>query len=368
MIESKQPTAGPGPQVLAPAATGVTGLIEQWGGDPDSVLGRCRIPPDHIGNPMLSISLKSFCQLFEEAARQTHNDNFGVWFGNQFQPRNLGLWGYAAVASTTLGHALDNLVGLFRYHQQASVLRLAEAGGMLRLEYQIIDPSIVDRRQDAELSLGMFLNVCRECHGSAWVPEEVHFEHPKPLDWREHERAFSAPVYFGQPINALVFRTADLAARMPGADLKLLTIVQICLRMLGSEAEAPASLTDRIRIALRRMLPDGYPPIEDVAEEVAMAVPTLQRRLGQEGVTYKELVEQTRRDLALCHLRQRHLLLSEIAFLLGYSELSAFSRAFRRWTGESPRGYRERQTGDRRAQVAEGPSSGNDRCLTPHRS
>lgn len=342
MFDDKHSAAGRDPQVLSPAASGISAFIQRYGGDPDRVLGHCGIQPDWIGSPTSKISLKGFCAMFEEAARQTQHDNFGLWFGNQFKPQSLGLWGYAAVASTTLAHALDNLVTLFHYHQQASVLHLNRVDGLIRLEYQIRDPEILQRRQDAELSLGMFLNVFRECHGPGWAPEEVHFEHPDPLEPGQHERAFSAPVYFGQPTNALVFRPDALATRMPNADLRLLTIVQTCLSMLSSGDSTPVSLTDRIRSILRRMLPDGYPSIEAVAQELHMAMPTLQRRLAQEGVTYKELVEDTRQKLAMAYLRERHLSLSEIAFLLGYSELSAFSRAFRRWTGKSPRGFRER--------------------------
>src|SRR3546814_5592789 len=88
------------------------------------------------------------------------------------------------------------------------------------LEYQIVAPDILWRRQDAELSLGMFLNVIREGGGAHWAPEEVHFEHPKPQIWQEHESAFDAPVYFGQSCNALVFRPALLDRPMPSRDRK----------------------------------------------------------------------------------------------------------------------------------------------------
>ena len=75
--------------------------------------------------------------------------------------------------------------------------------GLVRLEYQIHVPDILVRRQDAEFSLGMFLNIIRENCGSSWAPDEVHFEHPKPEAWKEHESAFDAPVYFAQSTNAL---------------------------------------------------------------------------------------------------------------------------------------------------------------------
>ena len=96
--------------------------------------------------------------------------NFGLWFGNDFKPRDLGLIGYAAVSSPTLGAALENFVNLFAYHQQSTHMAIADAGnGLIRLEYRIDVPDIVARRQDAELSLGMFLNIIRECFGTIMV-------------------------------------------------------------------------------------------------------------------------------------------------------------------------------------------------------
>ena len=112
----------------------------------------------------------------------------------------LGLIGYAAVSAPTLGAALETFVQLFAHHQQSTLMALSDdQPGYVRLDYRIEVPDIVARRQDAELSLGMFLNIIRECCGSSWAPEEVHFEHPKPEAWKEHENAFDAPVFFSQP-------------------------------------------------------------------------------------------------------------------------------------------------------------------------
>ena len=257
---------GQAPGVLASAATGIGGYIEECGGDVDRIFGNAHILPDLAGSPTLKLRLSAFVELFEESARLTGNDNFGLWFGNRFQPRDLGMWGYAAISSPTLGSALECLVRLFRYHQESSVMRFcADDTGLVRLEYRIVAPQIVERRQDAELSLGMFLNVIRECLGSRWSPEEVHFEHPKPVMAREHEAAFGAPVYFSQATNALLFRPDLLARTMPARDPRLLAVMQTCLERLGSQPADDDILLDRMRTAIRTRLPRGYPSFEDVA-------------------------------------------------------------------------------------------------------
>lgn len=332
-----------GPAVLAAAATGIVGFIEQHRGDVDSIFGNSGLAPEMAGATTLKLRLNDFCTLFEEAAHRTGFDNFGLWFGNQFQPRDLGLWGYAAVSAPTLGAAVSSLVELFGWHQESSLMRFTKVeDDLVSLQYRIEAPDIIERRQDAELSLGMFLNVIREALGPGWSPEEVHFEHPRPAEWKEHERAFGAPVYFAQESNALLLRSDVLDRPMPARDLALMTLMRNCLIELGRRPAGPRSLVDEVRTAVRNHLPRGYPTLEAVSDELRVPASAVQRTLSGLGVTFKELVERTRYDLALVYLRQRHLPLSEIAFLLGYSELSAFSRAMRRWTGKSPRQLRER--------------------------
>lgn len=333
---------GTAPFVLAAAATGIVPFIERLGGDIDRIFGNAGISPDLAGEPTLKLKLSSYCNLFEEASRRTQNDNFGLWFGHQFLPRDLGMWGYAVISSPTLGGALENLVDLFPYHQESSTMRLLVGpDGLSKLEYQIESPEIIERRQDAELSLGMFLNVFRECCGPGWAPEEVHFEHPKPQLWKEHQAAFDAPIYFGQQTNALVFRSSLLERPMPGRDLRLHAMMRTCLESLGSRRTGGEGLFDQVRSTIRVKLPNGYPSLEQIAAELRVAPGAIQRDLAEHGLTYKDAVEHMRKSLAQMYLEQRQLPLTEIAFLLGYSELSAFSRAFSRWTGVSPRAYRQ---------------------------
>lgn len=334
------------PSVLAAAATGVVASIERNKGDVDRIFGHAGLAPEMAGSPTLQLSLASYCSLFEQCSRITRNDNFGLWFGNQFNPRDLGLWGYATISAPTLGSALTTMVELFPLHQQSSSMNFRLApDGLQKLEYRIEAPEIIERRQDAELSLGMFLNVMRECLGSGWSPEEVHFEHPRPEGWREHERAFGAPVFFSQPTNALLLKPETLSSPMPHRDSRLMAAMRLCLEQLSARTDLRVSVTDRVRVAVRSRLPEGFPALEDVAAELRLSVGAVQRELHRDGLSYRTLVEMTRRDLALSYVQQRQLPFSEIAFLLGYSELSAFSRAVHRWTGLSPRELRREMSG-----------------------
>lgn len=332
--------------VLAAAASGVARFIDHQGGDAARVFTRAGLREEQLNDPFLSVDLGDYCRMMELAAADTGHDNFGLWFGQQFQPQDLGLIGHIALASPTLGMAVDNLARMFPLHQQATETRLAVEGEFLRLEYRILDGQIVQRRQDAELTMGMFANVFRACLGSGWAPEEVHFEHLRPETRQEHEQAFDAPVYFGQRTNCLMFRNSNLDRRMPAGDLpRLMELRAQLLRLAGGIGKLP--FLDRVGAEIRTRLPEGYPHVEEIGDALGVARWTLQRRLAEQGIAFSDLVDEVRRQAAAHYIDQRYLPLAEIASALGYSEPSAFSRAFRRWFGVSPLQYRRTEPGDR---------------------
>ncbi len=340
MPETAGTFASAEPYVLAAAASGVVESIEREGGDVDRIFGRAEIDTSRLDSPLNELGLKQYCRLFEEAARQTQYDNFGLRFGNSFQPRQLGALGYLAINSPTMAAALRNLATYFPAHQQNSTFAVREEGDLLLLDYQITDGRIVDRRQDAELSLGMFRNIFRHCHGGRWRPVEVHFEHPAPIDGKEHETLFDAPVFFSQRANSLVFRRHDLDAVIHGHDPYLFALIEPY--MAGRQARQGRSddLIGLVRHEIEARFGHGNPQLGKVASALGLTSWTLQRRLKELDVNFNDLVRAARRDLALRYVAEPHIPLTEVAFLLGYSELSAFSRAFRQWTGMAPARYR----------------------------
>ena len=327
--------------VLAAATTGFTDFLTRNGGTAKRVLARAGVAEDQLSDINRPVDLASYVRMMELAASDTGNDNFGLWFGQQFKPEMLGLIGGIAIASATLGAALVNVARYFPYHQQATHTDFTQRSGFFSLEYRIIDGAIVERRHDAELTLGMFANIFRHCLGPQWAPEQVHFEHPKPVAWRDHAQAFSAPVHFGQRTNALIFRGGPLHQRMPSGDLHRAGLLSDQLIRI-SGGPGTLSLLDHVKGEIRSRLPGGVPDIGTIADSVGFQRWTLQRRLADYGLTFSAVIDQVRRELAERHLRQRYVPVMEISDLLGYSELSAFSRAFRRWFGIPPQQYRSR--------------------------
>ncbi|MNO77692.1 HTH-type transcriptional regulator VirS [compost metagenome] len=326
--------------VLSAAASGLDGFITAQGGDLDSVLGRAGVDPERLRHPTLSLALTSYCEVLEEAARQSGCDNFGLRYGQQFQPQALGLLGYVGLCSEDLEAALKNFAAAFPYHQHNTLIRLVDCGECYRFDYQVRHGAILDRRQDAELTMGMAVNLLRHVLGRDWAPRAVGFEHARPEGWQEHAKVFDAPLLFERNCNSLLVPKADIRGRpMPERDANLLFLVQDVIRRLGEQGNRPDLLEDA-GTQIRLSLAEGEPVLEVIAERLELTPAGLQRRLREAGLSFSQLVENTRRELALHYLRQPGRAVSELALLLGYSETSAFSRAFRRWFGVSPRQWR----------------------------
>ncbi len=326
--------------VLAAAASGLSDFICDKGGDVDRIFGVSGIDPELLASPTLSLGLVNYCRVMEMAARYSGFDNFGLHYGKQFKPQSLGLIGYVGLCSATLEQALHNVVNAFPFHQHDTLTRLVDKGDCWRLDYQVRHGAILCRRQDAELTLGMLMNLIRHVNGKHWAPREVHFEHPRPEQWHEHCKVFDAPVYFDQPFNSLLLPKRDLARTMPENDPILLTVVQDAIRRLNCTSSSQ-NIIDQARSHVHLMLMQGEPVLEMVAEKMGLSSWSLQRRLRDEGLRFTLLVDQVRCEMAKHYLQQKQLPISEMALLLGYSEVSAFSRAFRRWFGISPRQWRQ---------------------------
>ncbi|MFK8259859.1 AraC family transcriptional regulator [Erwinia sp. AnSW2-5] len=326
--------------VLAAAASGLSEFICHSGGDVDRIFGVSGIDPELLAQPTLSLGLINYCRVMEEAARYSGCDNFGLHYGRQFKPQSLGLIGYIGLCSATLEQALHNVASAFPWHQHDTLTRLVDKGDCWRLDYQVRHGAILCRRQDAELTLGMFLNLIRHVAGKNWSPREVHFEHPRPSQWHEHCKVFDAPVYFDQPFNSMLIPKRDLLRAMPDSDPVLLCVMQDAIQRLNSSTPQQ-NIVDQARAQVHLVILQGEPVLDDVAEKMGLSSWSLQRRLREEGLSFTTLVDNVRCEMAKHYLQQRQLPISEMALLLGYSEVSAFSRAFRRWFGISPRQWRQ---------------------------
>lgn len=177
---------------------------------------------------------------------------------------------------------------------------------------------------------------------SAIVPTKVAFKHQAPVDMASYEQAFNCPILFQQKENVITYRTADLAMRTAKADA---SINRFLLERVEEETKgievSPSKIVADVERLIQDALPSGIPGIGQIGQHMGMSNRTLARRLADSNLTFRDLIKKAQTDIATDLLQNSNSSMAEIAFQTGFSEQSAFSRAFKRWTGQSPADYRK---------------------------
>jgi AraC-like DNA-binding protein len=179
--------------------------------------------------------------------------------------------------------------------------------------------------------------------GRPLPPAGIAFMHAAPDDCREHERIFGGPVAFGAPAHAARFDATLLTWPVPNADIGLYPVLQQHAEQLLHEKQRAAhdpGIVAEVRAAIMRNLAQNRVRLPLIADELHITQRTLQRKLQEAGVTFQQVLDQTRQALALDYLRQGTLSIAAVAFMLGYQEQSSFNHAFKKWTGVNPGAYR----------------------------
>ncbi len=302
------------------------------------------IDPAMIDRAYGWIDQAAWIALLEAAAGAAGDPLLGIRIASALSWRDLGVIGYVVMHSPTFRAALDNGARDLATQQTGGVLQLAVGPRVAHYTYRIIDPRIDAYGQNAEATLALVVRIARELTGApAWAPTRVQFQHQGPGRVRAHEAFFAAPVQFGQRSNTISLPSADLARPLASADPGLLPILLGEANARLSSTPAPRGPVDEVRAAIRAGLAAGDPGVGAAAARLGTSVRSLQRRLEASGHAFRDVVEDTRRAMAADYLADRSLSLTEVAFLLGYSDLSAFSRAYRRWNGTSARAARRRR-------------------------
>ncbi len=251
--------------------------------------------------------------------------------------RRLGVVGFLGRATGTLGQALE--IGN-KYHP---VVRQVKGRDLVvtRDSVTICQAMNADLRHPgppalAEVALANYVTLGRAWAGVDWSPAEVRFQQPRPRDVTEYERFFRCPVYFSQPINALVIPREVLALPIASAEPELVGYLQSVADSQLAAVAAPRTLAEDVRYAVRAQMVDGDLTIENVARRLGTGPRSLQRRLSEEGGSFRAIVDAVRHQRALELLSRRTVSQEQMAEELGFSEPRAFRRAFRRWTGEAP--------------------------------
>ena len=267
---------------------------------------------------------------------------FALRLARGIAPRHFGVVGFAALACSTLGEALQRLE---RYHRSVYDVNLAQVRPCN--EGVCIEWGVERGRPGAlvdETALAALVQLTREFTGKPLRALAVDFVNPRPANVRPYQDFFGGPVRFGQPSTRLLLSAQDLALPLRGADAALLALLDAQAEALLREVAAVSEPVGVWRQALVGLIRSGRTQLPDLAQSLQMSPRSLQRRLAEQDHSFQALLCQTRQQLAEAYLRDANVELAEVALLLGYSEQSAFTRAFRQWTGQPPRQWRRQHS------------------------
>jgi len=289
------------------------------------------------------LSYADLCRLYAAGARLSGDSAFGLHVGERTRPGDYGLLGYAASHSMSFGDALERLVALQAVWSRSVKLSLLREGGLARLAYRAPSaPAAEERRHESEQMMAALVTFARLGTGTAVEPVEARFEHGAPADPAEHRRIFACPLVFRSAATEIVFREADLRHPMAGADPKLGALISVQAETALAGAGRGALWTQDLRLDLRAAIARGErPSLAEAARALGLGPRTLQRRLRDEGLSWRNLIDEARIQNARDLLADPRLSLAQIGHRAGFSQVSAFHRAFRRIEGTTPRRHRQ---------------------------
>lgn len=311
--------------------------LESYQIDSKEVFESIGLPPEPFKDPDARISRDAMEEVWVEAERLTRNPCIGFEAGLNFHATNIHAVGYAWLASSTLREALERLVRYQRLISTAAEMDVIEDSDGFHLQ---IDPSPgIDFGDDAAFTA--VITMCRDLTHMDFKPVSVHMMRPEPPCAAKLADFFQCPVEYLANLDKITFTAESVDEQLTRPNPALAQASEEVAREYLANMDKK-DVVARARVAIIDHLPDGEPSRREVASELAMSERTLARRLSDREYTFSSLVDEVRGQLAKEYLRQSRFSVTDVAFLLGFSDQSNFARAFKRWTEESPSEFRTR--------------------------
>lgn len=293
-------------------------------------------------DPKLQISDTAYYALLERMAQQMDITALPLRTGASMRCDEYGALGLAYKTAATLQGSCARVARYARLWTSVVEYELMPEGDRSWFLLHRVGARRLGLRLSNEATLASSVSLAREVSQTGqFQPLEVHLQHPPPKTLQLHEAYFGCPVVFGSDRDALLISAEALARPNRLGDQGITAFLIGHLDQELTALAQTASLQERLRDAIARSLSEGLPRMEDMANRLGMSVRSLHRRLAEDGLSFQTLTEETRRDLAEGLLRDERYSLAEIAFLTGFSEQSSFTRAFKRWRGQTPAQFRK---------------------------
>jgi len=295
-----------------------------------------------LGNPEARVPHTAVVRALEEAVAVFDDPTMGLRAGQLAEQGDYDVLEYAAREAPSFGEAMTVMARYMKIMHEAIDVALIVEG-----EHAIWRVRTTDGvRQPPAINDNIVSAACAFSRRNVSVyvpPVEVHLIHPKPSYAADYEKILETKARFGMPSNAVVMKKERLEVPMMRANSNLSAVFEAQAQRVLEGLKQREDIVRRVREAVATELRTGPASMKKAARRLGFGVATLRRKLETEGTTFSEIVDDLRRELAEQHLTHGDLSISEVAFLLGFSDVRAFGRAFRRWTGLAPSEYRAKR-------------------------
>jgi len=317
--------------------------------DSVAALEACAISQEMLDDQESRIAAEKFTDLINFCNKKLNRHDFSILIADQFHPGMFHALGYAMMSSNTLNDALERIAHYKRVVSNTCELVNSEVNGQFIFEMNIFTYESTHRSVLSLIAVETFLatiiRLARELTSTDFSPEKVCFTFPEPqYDTCYLNDFFACDVEFSSDKTAILFNLEQSKEKLIGGNP---LITQVHEKMLDDFMVRidKNDLSHVIKNKIFEMLPLGAPSQTEIAQFLCMSLRNLQRKLHEQGTSYKEILEQTRKKLAMDYILQHHLSLSEIGYLVGFSSVGNFNRAFKRWTNQTPGEYRQKNKG-----------------------
>lgn len=314
-------------------------MLRHHGVDTDSLLRDYQVDPASVADPETRIDAQSTSRLLDHAEQLLGDPSLGISMARHSEYSTFGGLGLALAAGGSLRSVLNRIVRFHRLISDVVVSSLSEDAHSLTLHLRPANDAHAPHPQALLFVLASIMGMLRYRIRRDLNPVEVTTPPVNDVFCRALSRYFRAPARQCDHFS-LRFDRQAADALLEASDPQLAAMLDATLTQRLAEVER-GSLAMQLSIWLEERLPEGEPPLAEAAERFHVSARSLQRRLRDEDLTWQQLLEKTRRLLVERHLRAPNMSITQLAFLLGFSDVSSFSRAFKKWYGVSPKQYRD---------------------------
>ena len=320
--------------IFAPTLGVIWKQLEGYGIDPEPLFREEGINPEAMFDQGARIPLVQYQRMDLKAAELAGDPFFGLKGAEYFRPAHLGALGFAWLASSSLRTAFQRLSRYARIINEKLTITLAEDEQFFYVSIDAQLPLLNERiREDGQLAT--LLKICRVIASKDFNPALVKFKQSEPPDPGYFYELFRCPIEFNSEHTVLVINLEAMDKRLTGSNDELAKLNEhIVVKYLAHLDKG--DIVNRAKAAIIDGLGSGLVTETSIAESLHMTPRNLHRKLQKEDTSFKVLVTEIRRDLAKQYIQDRSKTLTEIAFLLGFSEVSSFSRAYKVWNGQPP--------------------------------